>query len=74
MRYVHPQRTDDLGLVYIVQTTADPATENWMDVGQEFAEIYDTGDILVDVIYPISGSDEPIFLRLKIERDPSPSN
>jgi len=66
--YVHPQRSDDFSLVYIVETTTNLTSGSWTNAGYTVTGTNVTGDPLDFVTNDIETSDSEKYIRLKIEQ------
>ena len=66
--YVHPQRSDDEGLIYTVETTTNLASGIWTNQRYTVTGTNITGETLDFVTNEVDTTDDEKFIRLKIEQ------
>ena len=65
---VHPQRSNDVGLVYTVQISTNLISGDWIDDGVTAIGTNVTGEMLNVVTNQIPDAEPNLFMRLKVSR------
>lgn len=66
-KYIHPKRSADSNLVYIVETTSNLQYVPWTNMGYTVEGTLDTGGTLDFVTNDVSSVEDQKFIRLRIE-------
>jgi fibronectin type 3 domain-containing protein len=66
--YVYPQRSNDTGLTYTVETTTNLISGSWSNTGYTVTGTNVTGETLNFVTNDVSTVENDTFIRLKIEQ------